>query len=235
MNRAPDVLIPEIDAFIFENRYLVDQKYYEQMDQCTILDGDKQDRFYISEHMKEAFPLIDDYVAAANEKKKYLPVIDFAYYVLQKHAFQPGFVVVPINKQMTDIREANLVIMPGTNRRAYRSTDIIPRDGLSLGETRFLPRSVTICKLETGKYKFMTSLVGKAVKASSLFDPVNSAQVYKKEVVKLLEENDKDFAAKNVLYQVCFIDMIHFYTKITYLSQGLCESYLVAFPQNDDA
>ena len=238
MNRVPNVTIPEIDAFIFENRYLVDNKFSEQMDQCTILDGDQQDRFYISEHMKNAFPRIDVIVKAADDpsKKKYLPVIDFAYYVLHENVFQPGSIVVPINKQMTDIRAANLILMPGTNRRSYRSTDIIPRDGLSLGKTEFLPRSVTICKdTHSERYKFMTSLSGKVRKGSSLFDREDAARVYEAEVVVLLKKNDKDFNANNVLYQVRFETRnIFFYKKTKKISQGLCKSYLIAFPPHQN-
>ena len=209
------VPVPALHAFVFDKKYLVDDSYLAEMtrridDMYVVhLDGVQLDRVSVTAALKTAYPTID-----AKLGTKIL-MIDFAYYVLQGHAHAHAvvdaeFVVVPINQQSNDLRAANLVLLPGSDRKLYRGTDIVPRDGLCIGGG-FLPRSLTIIKMgEPGQYQFKISSKGERKVIG--FEASQAAQVFRDKVVPLLHANDADFLANDVVYQ------------------DLCASYLMAFP-----
>ena len=212
-NEPINVPIPSLNAFIFDEKYLIDDVYVVDMIQkidgayVVHLDGIQLDRIHVTSALKIAFPIIE---YTFGDQTKIL-VLDFAFHVLHGHAVRDGFVVVPINQQSTDLRAANLVLLPGNDRRLYRGTDIVPRDGLRIGG--FLPRSVTIItSTEPGQYKFKISAGGGEPRKVVGFETTQAAQVFREKVVPLLLANDADFAANDVVYQ------------------ALCASYCAAFP-----
>ena len=196
------VIVPELQAVIFDGKYIIDDAY-ESVLSHVHLDGVQRDRVHVSAPLKDAFPRIGD------EKK--ILMVDFAFTVLQGRASRSGFVAVPINQQSNDLRASNLTLLPGDDRKLYRCTDVVPRDGISIGDKRFLPRSATIIKSTTpGQYQFKVTIDGKRKVFG--FEAAQSVNVFNEKIVPLLVANDPDYHAKDAVYQ------------------DLCSSYFVAFP-----
>ena len=203
--------VPPLNAFIFRGKYLVDDAFESLISRnldVVYLDGLQLDRLHVSLGLKAAFPRIDE-VFTDNRSK--ILLIDFAYYILQGNDLEDGFVVVPINQQCNDIRAKNLVLLPGHDRKLYRGTDVVPRDGLSIGERRFLPRSVTILKLANDhEYKFkVTNAKQRQVVG---FEVSTCERVFTEKIVPLLVANDPDYHVNDAAYI------------------NMCSSYFVAFP-----
>ena len=210
------VNVPALQAFIFSEKYLVDDSYASEMtmqndgENVVFLDGVQQDRLHVTPALKSAFPRIDGAFADADERPKIL-MVDFAFYVLQGNDFQNGFVAVPINQQSNDLRASNLTLLPGNDRKLYRGTNVVPRDGIFIGDARFLPRSVTIIKSMTpGQYQFKMMIGGQRKVIG--FEAGEAANVFRDKITPLLIANDPDYLAKDAIYQ------------------DLCSSYFVAFP-----
>ena len=207
------IVLSEIEnAFLFQGKYVVDIEYIEDIRHCGNLATLQLDKFSITGEMRTRFPRILELFRARNEdeKKSTILIPDFAYYVLQNEEFKTGFTVVPINQQ-NDIRAINLKLMPGYDRTTYRSTDIVPRDGLSLGGD-YLPRFVTIVKCEKTGYQFKVTFAGETTRKLIGFNRTNAEEIYRKEVVPLLASRLPDYEKDNILYQ------------------KLCASFLRVFP-----
>lgn len=209
--------VPELDSFVYDGKYLIDAVFYKPCLAHFALDGVQKDRLHLTANLKDVFPRILTTLQAlpnANEKMAMtkILVIDFAYYVLQGNVVQPGMVVVQINQQTNDIRAANLALLPGANRKDYRSTDIVPRDGIFIGNGCFLPKTLTILKSPApGKYQFQLTLPSGKTKKFG-FDIAGAASVYSTLVVPVLTEINPNFARDDETYKT------------------LCSSYMSAFP-----
>ena len=205
---------PSIDAFVFDRKYIFDNVHLAKMTQVIqdgafFLDGNQRDRLHVSDALKDAFPRIK---AVLGDPFKIL-MPDFAYYILQGNDLRDGHVAVAINQQVNDLRAANLVLMPGEDRKLYRGTDVVPRDGISIGDKKYLPRSVTIIKAAgPGKYQFRIMMLGMQARKLISFDASRAANVFRSQVVPILIANAPDFRESDVKYQ------------------ELCASYFVAFP-----
>lgn len=211
-----------LDAFVFDGKYLFDNTYEAEAIQrsgntqlLVNLDGLQRDRIHVTQDLAEAFPRIRDVLDALHgpdHGRLKILMIDFAFYVMQRHATEPGRVVVQINQQSNDLRATNLMLLPGTDRKDYRSTDIVPRDGILLGVTRYLPRSVTICKVGgLGMYNFkITDSDGRRQLIG--FAPSDAPAVYLNRVVPEMIRRDAMFHERNAEYQ------------------ELCRTYFIAFP-----
>ncbi|MEW5315083.1 MAG: hypothetical protein WDW38_006535 [Sanguina aurantia] len=215
--------VAELNAFIFEGKYLFDdvlradvlRRNDNDTQQLLHLDGLQRDRLHVNQILKAAYPSVTKVLEAMHGPEHgriKILMIDFTYYVLQGHAFQTGHVVVPLNQQSNDVRALNLTVLPGTDRKDYRGTDVVPRDGISLGSTSYLPRSVTICKAGlAGKYNFkITSNDGKRKMMG--FTSADASEVYRDKVIPELVTTDPMFHESNRRYQ------------------DLCKTYFIAFP-----
>ena len=120
------------------------------------LDGNQRDRLHASTALIAAFPGLGRASVTTLVHSKKIAVIDFAFYVLQGNEVRGGHVAVPVNQQTNDVRAKNIVLMPGVDRKAYRSTDVMPRDGMTIDAAfRFLPRSVTLINApQEGQYQY---------------------------------------------------------------------------------
>ena len=213
--------VPALDAFIFDGKYLFDGRHEVAVTQqnngafLVHLDGNQRDRLHVSAALLAAFPGLGCPSVAGLVHSKKILVLDFAYYVLQGNAVRDGYVVVPTNQQPNDVRAKNLAMMPGTDRKAYRSTEIVPRDGLIIDECfRFLPRSVTVIRSpQLGEYQFKVSPKGAGGFVKFGFLQADAARIFRNKVVPLLMSADADFLGNNAVYQ------------------DLCGSYFVAFPE----
>jgi hypothetical protein len=206
-----NILVPALHAFVFDGKYLFDEPYMADVAQkfngryVVHLDGVQLDRIQNTPALKTLFPRV---ATEFQDDRAKILMIDFAFYILQGHGVKDGFIVVPINQQMTDLRATNLMLLPGNDRKLYRCTDIVPRDGLDIGG--FLPRSVTIIKLvEPDQYQFKISRSTGGPRKVIGFDAATSAQVFRDKVMPLLH---LDGFASDAIYQ------------------DLCASYIVAFP-----
>lgn len=195
--------------FILEKKIIFDGQYEDIIKRCAVRSDSSTDftRFHVTQLIRDNIPQI-----SAVEKTNKVHFIDFAFYILQGNAKKDGFVPVPINQQMNDLRAENLTLMPGNDRKRYRSTDIVPRDGIDIGG--FLPRSVTItyeAKLKD-PYKFSVTFPDSPL-IKIQFTPETAKRIYDTKIVTLLIEKDPNFIEKNNLYQ------------------KLCASYFEVFPE----
>ena len=217
------VPVTEVDAIVFDGKYLFDARHEAALTQkirgsyLVHLDGNQRDRLHVSSALLAAFPGLASVAGLVRSKK--LAVIDFAFYVLHGNAVEDGRVVVPINQQMTDVRAENLALMPGNDRKAYRSTEVVPMDGLFIDDAfRFLPRTVTIIHSpnQADGYQFKVSPIGGDIVKFG-FERARARQVFYSSVLPRLVAGDAaGFASKNVKYQ------------------ALCASYFATFPHGRD-
>ena len=145
-------------------------------------------------------------------KKKHL-VKDIVWQYLLKKQILPDHTIVPINHQQTDLRSANLEMLPGTAKSFKAVTNFKIPEEAKIEDYKFFPNCVTVVRTKTPwvmYYKTKTMAARKNISCS----PTNINEHFLKKVKPALIEDNPNFEEDNKRFQKLATEFDQYVQKI---------------------